>query len=236
MSNLEIWKKNAKPNKAMVNHNDNGLASVQAYYLFEQATKQFGPIGKGWGYNIEEIKTLEGIPIYSPGPGETHLLEMACLVQIKLWYMSGEDRVEMPPLSGTAKYIYFDVNLGFAVTNFDAERVALTNAIKKSLSMLGFAADVYMGKHNEELVTEQPEPITPSPSKTAANDEAQQEKEQIKQDLFSQIDAKMPGILDCGGVIRQGAVTNLKTDITKQCHENHLPVDQFLNYIDQKAA
>lgn len=106
------------------------LSSIDAYYQIEQATNKFGPCGKGWGYTINELKI-----------GNKHVL-----CRLVVWYILDDQKYELPetvkmqPLY-VGKYHKFDE---------DACTKVITASLTKSLSFLGFGADVFQGRHDKK--------------------------------------------------------------------------------------
>ena len=119
--------------------------AISAYWMFKKATELFGPVGKGWGFDIVEERTdgghdqidSEGNVI---GQARTHT------VQIKLWY---EKRDQYVIAFGHTPYVQFVRSGNYWRTDGEAPKKSLTDALKKALSMLGFAADVFLGQFDD---------------------------------------------------------------------------------------
>jgi hypothetical protein len=121
--------------------------AIDAYYQIEQATRLWGPIGKGWGCDRS----------YEIVGSEPHALAVA---HIEFWY--GGDRATRFPVTSAAKLYQVAKNQsgkdqsGNAARtdekytiDAEAHKKALTDAITKALSYLGFAADVFQGKFDD---------------------------------------------------------------------------------------
>jgi hypothetical protein len=127
MSNLELWNKVCKtdPGHTKKVSMRGGFTAIDAHYQLQNATEQFGPVGKGWGYDCKYIYQEK-------------------LVFCELIFWHGELKQSFGPICGGADLI--DKN-GKADT--DAPKKAMTDALTKALSHLGFNADVFLGKFDD---------------------------------------------------------------------------------------
>jgi hypothetical protein len=146
MSNLDFWNKYGKTDPAFVKPSQKGLSSIDGYYIFQQATKAFGMCGIGWGYEILEEKYQVGAPVLSPDKKAELGNEIDHMLLVKLWFMQGDKKGELSHY-GITRYVYGS-KYGL-ITDEEAPKKSLTDAIKKCLSMLGFCSDVYMGKFED---------------------------------------------------------------------------------------
>ena len=101
-----------------------GFTAIDAHYQIQMATEQFGPVGKGWGYTSSD-------PIFS---GDL------IIVPVTLWH--GDRANTFGPWLGCAV-------IGGSRVDADAPKKAMTDAITKGLSHLGFNADVFLGKFDD---------------------------------------------------------------------------------------
>lgn len=149
MSNLHIWeqveKSDVKHIKAPT-QGTSGLSSIDAYYMFRQATKIFGPVGSGWGFSETSEEYKAGAPILD-AQGEIVGSVINHICRINFWYLLDGNKCEFPSI-GTTKYIQ-KTKYGISADE-EAPKKSLTDAIKKALSMLGFSSDVYMGKFDNQ--------------------------------------------------------------------------------------
>ena len=133
MSNLAIWdavsKTNPKDTKKV--NQRGGFTSVCAQSQIKAATNQFGPIGKGWGYNAGE-------PIFH---------DNLVFIQVTLWH--GEFGQSFGPVTGGAEWKDKNGRL-----DSDACKKATTDAVTKLLSQLGFNADVFLGLYDDSKYVE----------------------------------------------------------------------------------
>ena len=122
------------------------VTSINGLYMVRRATELFGPIGKGWGYEVLIDRFDQGAPILGKD-GSVIDHEKMHTMQIKFWYVHGGKRNTLTHFGHTP---YVRKCSWGAYTDFDAPKKSLTDAIKKCLSMLGFCADVYLGMFEDE--------------------------------------------------------------------------------------
>lgn len=132
--NLRIWKKVEKTNPAHTKHVNQrgGFTAVSANYQILAATEQFGPIGIGWGYTA-------GTPV---------IVDTLIVVPVTLWHGNRDNT--FGPMMGCEEWK--DKN---GRVDSDAPKKATTDAITKLLSQLGFNADVFLGKFDDQKYVEQ---------------------------------------------------------------------------------
>lgn len=132
--NLRIWRQVEKTNPAhtkQVNQRG-GFTSISANYQILAATEQFGPIGIGWGY-------ATGTPI---------ICDTLVMVPVTLWH--GDRSNTFGPMIGCDEW-----KDGKGRIDSDAPKKAVTDALTKLLSQLGFNADVFLGKFDDNKYVEQ---------------------------------------------------------------------------------
>jgi len=127
--------------------------SINVTYLVKKATKYLGALGIGWGYEIEEERYDSGAPLSVKGEpakdaeGMT-VRAMVHTIKLKFWYRDPQtgDRGELVHY-GHTPYVY--ANKYGVQTDMEAPKKSLTDALKKCLSMLGFAGDIFMGLYDD---------------------------------------------------------------------------------------
>lgn len=126
--NLRIWSAVEKTDPAHTKKvtQRGGFTAISAAYQIMRATEVFGPIGEGWGYDA-------GDPIFQ---------ESIVFVPVTLW--QGERSKVFGPMFGGAEWK--DKN---GRPDSDAAKKATTDALTKLLSQLGFNADVFLGKFDD---------------------------------------------------------------------------------------
>jgi hypothetical protein len=132
--NLSIWSAVSKTNPDNTKHvsQRGGFTSICAQSQFMEATRQFGPIGIGWGYDADA-------PIFH---------EALVFVRVTLWH--GSRANVFGPVIGGAEWKSDKGRL-----DSDAPKKATTDAITKLLSQLGFNADVFLGLYDDNKYVEQ---------------------------------------------------------------------------------
>lgn len=124
---MKIWDQVAVTNPAYTKkvNQRGGFTAISAAYQIMRATETFGPIGEGWGYDAGE-------PIFQEG---------LVFVPVTLWF---EARTNVfGPMFGGAEW------KSNGRLDSDALKKATTDALTKLLSQLGFNADVFMGKFDD---------------------------------------------------------------------------------------
>lgn len=141
---MRIWQAVEKTDPAHTKHvsQRGGFTAINANYQIMQATKQFGPIGIGWGY-------VSGEPVFH---------DTLLFVPVTLWY--GDRSNTFGPMLGCEEW-----KSDKGRVDSDASKKATTDAITKLLSQLGFSADVFLGKYdNQKYVEELAEEFADKPA------------------------------------------------------------------------
>lgn len=127
--NMKIWDQVAVTNPAYTKkvNQRGGFTAISAAYQIMRATEVFGPVGTGWGYE-------SGAPIFQEG---------LVIVPVTLWHSSDRGTV-FGPMFGGAEWKGSNGRL-----DSDALKKATTDALTKLLSQLGFNADVFLGRFDD---------------------------------------------------------------------------------------
>jgi len=145
--NLALWKSVEETAPGYTKTGDldgRKVTSINGTYMVKRATEAFGPVGLGWGYEIEDESFQPGAPITKDGAVIGNAIMHT--LKVRLWYMRGDKKCEVVHF-GHTPYIR-GTHYG-AMTDFDAPKKSLTDAIKKCLSMIGFSADVFLGLYDD---------------------------------------------------------------------------------------
>ena len=153
--NLQFWDSVSKTDPDHTKQVSVGrkFTAIDPYSQIKKATEKFGKVGSGWGWESQL---------------SYHSEFNICQCYIGLWYMEGEDR-RCIEVYGTAP---LSNKKGF---DTEAPKKALTDAITKGLSYLGFNADVFLGQFDD--------------SKYVASlyeEKYQEEQEKLKQEAAKQ--------------------------------------------------
>lgn len=119
--------------------------AINAVYLARRATETFGPIGTGWGVEVVDEAYIDGAPIMDKD-GNVLCREVIHKVRVKLWYMRDGKRGEVEHYGLTT---FVGKNKYGPFTDEDHAKKSLTDATTKALSLLGFAADVHLGRFDD---------------------------------------------------------------------------------------
>lgn len=135
--NLEIWNAVSKTDPAMTKRqklDGRDVTTIDPYYRLHSATAQFGPVGRKWGYDVEHgvIQVNENLVLAT--------------ADVEVWFIDREFR--FGPERGLCKMVYMTKG-DYLKIDDDASKKATTDGLGKCLSRLGFQADVYMGKFDD---------------------------------------------------------------------------------------
>lgn len=131
---MRIWDAVSKTNPANTKHvsQRGGFTSICAQSQIMEATRQFGPMGEGWGYITGNLVFQDNL----------------VLVPVTLWHGSRDN--SFGPMIGGAEWRSDKGRI-----DSDAPKKATTDAITKLLSQLGFNADVFLGLYDDNKYVEQ---------------------------------------------------------------------------------
>lgn len=126
------------------------FTSIDAHYQVMQATAAFGPVGIGWGYAVHHSTVSSGAVILASA-------------DVTLWH--GERSNSFGPMRGMAILLNEKGH-----TDSDASKKALTDALTKLLSHLGFSADVFLGRFDDNKYVAQMTAEFKAAEKSAVSD------------------------------------------------------------------
>jgi hypothetical protein len=156
-ANMKIWEQVDKTDTRYAKEAKVGgqnITSLNGTAMIMKATEVFGPAGIGFGWSVLEERFDKGPEIFS-GEGDKRISlghELNHTVRIKFWFMLDGQRGELEQY-GCTSYLYKS-KYGMT-TDGEAPKKSLTDAIKKSLSMLGFSADVFLGMFDDREYVQQ---------------------------------------------------------------------------------
>lgn len=134
-TNTYIWDLVSKTDPANTKHVNQrgGFTAIDAYSQIHEATALWGPCGEGWGFDW----TLEP------------LRDDVIVARVRLWYrsVSGEPRSEV--------HQYGCCEWGSKRVDSDAPKKAVTDGLTKCFSLLGFNADVFTGRFDDNKYVQQ---------------------------------------------------------------------------------
>jgi hypothetical protein len=132
-ANLRIWNAvcTTDPSHTKAVEFGRKFTAIDAHYQIQEATRLFGPVGEGWGYDTGEMVFADGLVI----------------VPVTLWH--GDRTKTFGPIYGSTTLRDRKGNI-----DKDAPKKATTDALTKGLSQLGFNADVFLGRFDDNKYVE----------------------------------------------------------------------------------
>jgi len=131
------------PNSTKKVNQRGGFTAIDQMSQVQKATEVFGPCGTGWGYSYTLIFPSND----------------TIIADVELWHGSREQTVRQCGQK----------SLGTGRVDEDAAKKAVTDGVTKCLSLLGFNADVFLGKFDDnkyiQQVTKEFAPKVPEISK-----------------------------------------------------------------------
>jgi hypothetical protein len=155
---MDLWDRVSKTNPAHTKKITFGRAitAIDPYRQIENATREFGPAGQGWGWTINQV---------------VHLPTNEVAVEVSVWIKDQDMR-------GVSQWGQASLYIDKAEQKKDTDlmKKATTDGITKCLSCMGFNADVFLGKFDDnKYVNQMNEEFKPKPSFTKEHLTAQLE-------------------------------------------------------------
>ena len=134
--NLKLWNLVEKTNPAHTKEVKLGrsITAIDPYRQIKNATEQFGAAGDGWGWSVVDTKFLP-------------TNQVACLVRV--WHGTTDKYIEQWGQNGLF------IDNAEKKKDTDCMKKATTDGLTKCLSMLGFNADVFFGKFDDNKYVQQ---------------------------------------------------------------------------------
>lgn len=158
MTNLALWKQVEKTNPAHTKKVEFGrkFTAIDAHSQIMAATEAFGPCGIGWGVSDSKY-TLIVVDANDP---HYNLISYTAL----LWFKHGGETGSLDISADIELFEYSNKQSKWNRVE-DTHKKVKTDALTKGLSWLGFNADVFMGKFDDnkyvrEVAQEFSEPRT----------------------------------------------------------------------------
>ena len=157
INNLEFWDSVEMTNPddtKKVDGSGHKVTSIDAYTQFKNATSKWGMMGKTWGLrNIrrEFMNMDQG--------------QVLCVIDAEFYFPDGVINTGGSILA----QVWYN-RAGYMSVDADFYKKALTNLMTKALSMLGFNADIFMGKFEDnEYMAKVSAEFAPEPVKADYN-------------------------------------------------------------------
>lgn len=139
MTNTALWDSVCKTDPAHTKKFTKGGGfsgtAIKPFYLMHKATQTFGVCGIGWGWQEIENQLVGGI----------------WCSKVKLWFIYNNQRGEIEQWGQT---VMQGKNKNGDFVDEEAPKKAVTDAVTKCLSYLGFAGDVHMGLFDDSKYVE----------------------------------------------------------------------------------
>ena len=138
--NMKLWNSVEKTDPAHTKKVKfgRGFTAIDPHSQVMNATKAFGPAGEGWGWNVMRVEY-------------TVTNDVAILVG--LWVQKNEGLYSPGLQQWGQASLYIDA--AESKKDTDAFKKAMTDGLTKCLSYLGFNADVFLGKFDDNKYVQQ---------------------------------------------------------------------------------
>ncbi|BBP60404.1 hypothetical protein [Pseudomonas sp. St316] len=159
MSNTRIWDQ-VDVTDPSATKNFTGMGgfkgtAIKPTYLMHKATEVFGPCGEGWGWTVLEERFDEGGPLQAPTkewPDAPRINAKLHTLKLELWYLGKDGQKCTVQHYGHTPFVH--LQQGKIVTDWEAAKKSLTDAMGKCLQPLGFSADIHMGLFDDAAYVE----------------------------------------------------------------------------------
>ena len=175
--NLALWNrlKRTDPKATKPFQRAGGFRGTQIdpTWRLQMMTEQFGPVGRGWGYEQTEWTVVE------------RMVFVCC----KVWYRdpaTGEVFWTGPQWGGTE--LARRRRDGGEEPNDEAFKMSITDAVGKCLVQLGLAADIHMGQFDDSKYREETEAYFQAKASPETQPAAVEAFERDIQDRLSRVD------------------------------------------------
>jgi len=161
--NLSIWEQveetSDKYTKVIEAGDMKNSKSVSGAYFFKRATELFGIVGHGWGYDIIEEREDAGVLLGYDAPQGSQeqgapIYSRVHTIKVNVWYIppgeekKPENRCFIGHNFGHT-ISFYKTSGGYFKYDSEAPKKSLTDALKKSLSMIGIGGDIFLGMHDD---------------------------------------------------------------------------------------
>lgn len=142
MNNMDIWDKVERTDPRHAKRFDTGKlkgTSPNATFNMKRATEIFGPAGEGWRVEVVDDR-LESLNAGGEYEHTTHVMS------VDLHWKLG-DRKGVVRGYGQTPVVY--PGRERAVVDYDYAKKSYTDAVSNALKQLGFSADIWLGKYDD---------------------------------------------------------------------------------------
>lgn len=169
-TNLSLWNR-ASSHAAATERATTEIDGIEAAMqdMARLATAEFGPIGIGWGYEIEEEPVREGAPILVSGQPVGH--EMLHVVRLAFWYVTAEHPDRRVEFNARGHAMFVAATPEGPLTDPCAPARAELQALSACLRRLGFQSGLSAGRAGQSAPSSAsafPTQATAAPGATSA--------------------------------------------------------------------
>ena len=136
--NLELWDRlfSTDPSQTKTFRRAGGFSgtAIKPFWCMQRATEEFGPAGKGWGWNELDNKIFEAAN-----------KQAIWFSKVEVWYTLDGAVHRVGPQWGATELVALRGENKTMFVDEEAAKKAITDGITKCLSYLGLAGDVHMG-------------------------------------------------------------------------------------------
>lgn len=142
VSNMDLWDRVSKTNPAHTKKVTFGRAitAIDPYRQIEAATREFGPAGQGWGWIVKQVE---------------HLPTNEVAVLVRVWVrhkpVGHHDEGHIEQWGQASLY----TDNAEKKKDKDLMKKATTDGLTKCLSCMGFNADIFLGKFEDNKYVQQ---------------------------------------------------------------------------------
>lgn len=154
--NLDLWEsvQTTDPNHTKrIEFGKRKFTAIDAQYQIQRATEMFGPCGQGWGIRNSQYQLL----IVDTTTPYYNLLQFTA----QLWYVWDGKEGVLDIAADTE--LFEDTRNGWKRAE-DTHKKVRTDAVTKGLSWLGFNADVFLGRFDDNKYVQSLQGGEPQPS------------------------------------------------------------------------
>ena len=201
--NLELWSRVEKTDPKYTKEVGYGrkFTSVNAQYQVKNATKEFGLYGSGWGISAIDYQVLDELP-----HGEVLILAKA-----DFFYPDGHF-----PISSTIKMVSYNANKSTLHTDDEWAKKIETDITTKALSKLGFNADVFLGRYDDNrYVNDMKAEFAPKPVKEVKKELTLSKYEAAMTSIENATEKTLPSIKEAIGKYADGKYFKLAVKAIK---------------------
>lgn len=167
MSNTQLWdavcRTDPEHTKGFSRAGGFKGTAIKPYWLIRRATETFGPVGIGWGWEEIENQYVAGVwcskvRLWYKTPDQAAISEMKLLESPEKLNDYIKGKIQAPTVMGQVEQWgqtqMEGTNKHGAFVDEEAPKKAVTDAVTKCLSYLGFGGDVHMGLFDDSKYVE----------------------------------------------------------------------------------